>query len=67
MVKNWILKIFAMTFTFDLQIWFKVTEHTFPKSSVFVMFEPDRAEGREYIWSEKKVIPFDQKYFVGEV
>lgn len=42
-----------MTFTFDLQIWFKVTEHTFPKSSVFVMFEPDRAEG-ENIYDLKK-------------
>lgn len=38
-----------MTFTFDLDIWFKVTAHSLPKSSVYVKYEPEKAKGRVYM------------------
>lgn len=32
--KNWIFKRSAVTFTFDIETWFKVANHPFPKSLV---------------------------------
>lgn len=30
--KNWIFKRSAVTFTFDIETWFKVATHPFPKA-----------------------------------
>lgn len=37
----------TMTLTLDLESWFKVTEHTLNKGTLWVKFEPDWAKGRE--------------------
>lgn len=34
-------------FTFDLEIWFKVTTNPLPESSFYVKDEPDKVMGRE--------------------
>lgn len=49
MVQNLILKISAMTFTFDLEIWFKVIAYPVHKNSVYVKYEPDLSTGKEYL------------------
>lgn len=36
-----------MTLTLDLESWFKVTEHTLNKGTLWVKFEPDWAKGGE--------------------
>lgn len=36
-----------MTFTLDLETWFKVTVQPLPKSTLCVEYEPDWAKGRE--------------------
>lgn len=36
-----------MTFIFDLETWFKITAHLLPKGTLWVMYEPDGAKGRE--------------------
>lgn len=37
----------TMTLTLDLESWFKVTEHTLNKGTLWVKFEPDWAKGGE--------------------
>lgn len=44
----------ALIFTFDLEIWFKVTAHAFLKCYVCVKHEPSRAKWRVY-----KTLTFD--------
>lgn len=39
MVQNLILKRSAMTFTFDLETWFKITAHPLHKNSVYGKYE----------------------------
>lgn len=39
----------AMTFTFDLETWFKVTAHPLLKSSAYGNYEPNRAKWRIYM------------------
>lgn len=41
MVQCWIWKNSAMTFTCDLETWFKVTTYLLPKSTLSVRYEPD--------------------------
>lgn len=36
-----------MTFTLDLETWFKITAHLLPKGILQVKYEPNQAKGRE--------------------
>lgn len=38
-----------MTFTIDLETWFKHNAHPLPTSSMYMKYEPDRTKGREYL------------------
>lgn len=52
MVQNFIFKGSVMIFTLDLDMLFKVNTHLLSKSSVYMGYEQEMANGREYtLWT----------------
>lgn len=53
-IKNWISKRPTLTFTVDLEKWFKITTHPLPTLTLHVNYKPDRANG-ENAWSRQVI------------
>lgn len=53
-IKKWISKRPTLTFTVDLEKWFKITTHPLPTLTLHVNYKPDRANG-ENAWSRQVI------------